>query len=333
MFVVGIIAAASKYSITYSPVTQAAPLRITGYEPTGGGKYPVVLFLHGTGIDPSAAELTTEALKYLPALERGPTEHLPVCGFIFALVQYPRFDEYEPNCDYFTDKAKAMFTDSGNALEAICSRPKADCSKGVGVAGISQGVHLAGITPTLPGLAHTITAVLQISGGTKNTYAEGLGAPVSEFDCLADAAVSPHLPRSKRLSIISGADEVFGETVDEILRQQKAMSGYDCGADLDCIQPDGSGYHIIDPAFGVRHSDTPLFIAPGNEPWSLASRIEWLMLAAYNPPPSPFWYNPLPAQCRPGVQSIPQQIFLKVLSPVLDPRQIQIQIQDLDLIL
>merc|ERR1719323_2523790 len=102
-------------------------------------------------------------------------------------------------------------------MEAICSRPKADCSKGFSISGVSQGAQLGLIGATLPGLAYPITALTSFSNG----WVGGSGHEA----CWKDADVSAHLPRTRRRYVGTAADTEFGDfTPGSILQQHKEMS-------------------------------------------------------------------------------------------------------------
>jgi hypothetical protein len=232
----------SNYTPGLYPGFSGGALRIDGWEPAEDGSFPVVLFFGPTGFSPDRNLAVVKGLSVFPVFEGGLTEHLPDCGFIVAAVEYPSYSEYIATCDYLIEKAESLFTEPGNPFEQICSRPKADCSQGVGLVGVSQGAHFASLAATLPGLAYEVTAALSVAGGTKFTAPPLEDGP--EYECLSNETLSAHLPSTKRRSIVSGSDAVFGTTVDEVLRQQKELTGYDCGTELNCIQEDGSGYIV-----------------------------------------------------------------------------------------
>ena len=81
------LAAASTYNVSYVPLIKDASFQITGYEPQGDGTYPVILFFTGTFTGHSDTTLLLEAFGHLPAQEGGPTRHLPACGFNFNIVE------------------------------------------------------------------------------------------------------------------------------------------------------------------------------------------------------------------------------------------------------
>jgi dienelactone hydrolase len=102
--------------------------RIYGNEPAAVGKYPVVLYTHGTlGVHNGA-----EAKAFVDrAAQR---------GFVAASVSYD-------SIFYFSARgldlnARCIYGPGNSALARVCARPKADCSR-LSVAGFSQGAALA----------------------------------------------------------------------------------------------------------------------------------------------------------------------------------------------
>ena len=105
---------------------------IYGSEPSAPGRYPVLLYLHGTLAD-WGGNVEGRRVADLAA-DR---------GFVAAAFTY---DSWVVNSISAVDgNAKCMFSpgSSGNALADVCSRPKADCSRGVVVAGFSAGGSIA----------------------------------------------------------------------------------------------------------------------------------------------------------------------------------------------
>ena len=69
---------------------------------------------------------------------------------------------------------------------------------------------------------------LLFGNGIHNPLARG------DFSCLKNINLA--LPREKRRSITGTNDGIFGGgNLEEVLKQQKETSGYDCGDRLDCF--------------------------------------------------------------------------------------------------
>ena len=75
--------------------------------------------------------------------------------------------------------------------------------------------------------------------GINNPHVRG------DFSCVKSQNLA--LPRERRRSLTGANDDIFGDdgNVNEVLVQQKATSGYDCGDRLNCSEGGGSGYYIV----------------------------------------------------------------------------------------
>jgi len=100
------------------------------------------------------------------------------------------------------------------------------------------------------------------------------------------------LPKDKHRSLIGADDFDFADTREGVIQQQKMTTGYDCGTDSNCLQPDGAGYFIIPQADhsswlvdwqngGLQNS-----FATGTEAWALNPGLDWLSNTATPPPTS-----------------------------------------------
>jgi hypothetical protein len=208
------------------------------------------------------------------------------CGHAHAVVQYPdwQITPSEDSCQYAEDRAKAVFTSPGSALSELCARPKIDCSLGITVIGIASGAAVGAIAAGLPDLPFPIKAVGMSQTGT-------IG------ECLSNAALGNSLPKEMRRSIISSTDGKFGSTPAEVLAMQKELSGYDCGEDYDCIQPDGSGYYVFDSdTIGkpLPHGLWFLWAFRGQGLYSYTELFKWT-IASITP-------DDAPDVCKPGCE-------------------------------
>lgn len=278
-------------------------LQFKGFEPLGepGDRpFPAYVFYHGTtlGISPSTLALA----RYMASL-----------GFVAAAATYPEPDFYNPGtCAYFESKA-AQLHSAGGPVSAVCGRERANCSAGLAIAGFSQGAHLAALAARFE---PRVTAALLIGGGYKMTgvwtdarnYDGTYIPPRQALTCLADAAVSAHLPRSKRRAVVGENDEWFGiaPTPPRVLAQHRALSGYDCGARRDCIQPDGSGFYVVSAAESGTDGGHAFWRAgPQLHPtfercsasWCMRPSLDWLAAAARLQPDEEVGREDLAAAC------------------------------------
>ena len=110
--------------------TQTQP--VYGSEPAAPGRYPVLVYLHGTLAD-WGNNVEGQRVAQFAARQ----------GFVTAAFTY---ESWVVNAVSGIDgNARCMFSpgSSGNALASLCARPKADCSRGVAVAGFSAGGAIA----------------------------------------------------------------------------------------------------------------------------------------------------------------------------------------------
>ena len=109
-----------------------------------------------------------------------------------------------------------------------------------------------------------------------------------------DASLSPYLPRTRRLSVVSALDTYYGnprELANEtagVHAEQRVFSGYDCATDNDdgnCLHADGSGYYVVPPGEIAAvpgfsgHSSTffAFFQADGDAVWQATAVFDWMV--------------------------------------------------------
>jgi hypothetical protein len=250
---------------------------LAGSEPAAPGRYPVLLYTHGMLAD-WGGNAEGKGVAELAAAE----------GFVAAA---PEYDSWLGLNEAAVERnAKCIFGDgaSGNALDQVCARPKADCSKGVVVAGFSLGGAIASraanFAPVraawLMGVSGpAITPALAAPAGTRALANERLRITVGRSDVEV---------RSPTTWQVTGLD----------VAALDAMTGMSCSA-TRCLREDGSGYYVVDHsevADGVADhcywqsvtlqapanscSWTPRFEPgfrpPATGPWSLAANLGWL---------------------------------------------------------
>lgn len=113
------------FSMSYS--SYGTTYGISGREPAAAGRYPVYIHIGGTG-EPYQSNWSLAAVNTAAAK-----------GFVAASVQYDNTSFGD--CSVIGSRARAIF-DARNlqsAIAQVCSRGKADCSKGVVTGGLSQG--------------------------------------------------------------------------------------------------------------------------------------------------------------------------------------------------
>lgn len=252
---------------TTSPDTCTGAQPVYGSEPIAAGRYPVVVYLHGSTAD-WTGNAEGRAVAGLAASQ----------GFVAAAFTYDSWltGLWAPFMD---GQARCMFSagSTGNALAKMCARPKADCSRGVVVSGFSQGGAIAALARNHSSLVRAAWLI-------------GVNTP-GEPAVLAAPAGSRALP-DDRLRITIGRGDV------ESLEPLNQLTGQRCLAS-PCLRPDGSGYDVVEHAeVGDGFADhcywqsvttarpysscespptfDPGFRAPSTLPWSLTANLDWL---------------------------------------------------------
>ncbi|HZH18278.1 MAG TPA: hypothetical protein VE057_28260 [Archangium sp.] len=193
---------------------------IQGKEPSSTLKYPVFIYMVGT----------SETYNNASALAA--VDEMAGRGFVAATVQYP--NSTFGACSTLTARAKCIFdpASASSAVAALCSRPAADCSKGIVVAGFSQG---------------SILSILSKNYDARVQAAYGLGAGVqySTYDLRACVANGKRTLSSARLRAVNGeADGFLGSSELNVRAQLQELTGRSCTTP-SCLASDGSGWYIV----------------------------------------------------------------------------------------
>ena len=131
-----------------------------GFEPTGAVKNaPVFIWIDGTNCnwnDAADLNIVREMAKkgYTSATLRQPYDN--------GLPAYPYL------CTTFIARAKRVAA----AINVLCTRGSADCTRGVALGGFSQGAQLINIVAGMPGLKYPPTAIFTI-GNSVTAYVYG----------------------------------------------------------------------------------------------------------------------------------------------------------------
>jgi hypothetical protein len=199
---------------------------IAGYEPAEAGTYPVFIYLTGTSMPFNGLDATT--------LNRAMAQR----GFVAATVQYDN-TTYPLTCSMMTGKANCVFNanSSTSAVSAICARAKADCSKGIVVSGFSQGANMASLAKNYDSRMH---AAYLIGHGGKGASGINLQS------CLQDSATA--FAPSEGRAVDGDHDQYFGTTPDGVRTQLQIAMGVSCPGAWNCLQADGSGWYMVQPA-------------------------------------------------------------------------------------
>ncbi len=242
---------------------------ILGQEPTEAGRYPLFIYTVGTG----------ETYDTMQA--RFFVEKMAARGFVAATVQYDNASF--SGCSSLTSKAKCIFSASNakSAVGVLCSRAKADCSKGIVVAGLSQGSVMAALAKNHDSRVQAV-------------FGMGLGTWYVTYDvssCLADGKRA--LPSDRLLAIDGEVDEFLSGSVSGNRSQLQGLTGLSCtSTSFSCFRGNNSGWYMVkgtqlrdgrgDHCY-MRDGGCYATTAPfdptwefGSEIWSVDTNLNWL---------------------------------------------------------
>lgn len=225
---------------------------IEGREPAEQGRYPVFVYLVGTG-DNYKSDLALLEISRMAAK-----------GYVAASLDYGQdivstlFDVDYLNQGFdagtlINGKTSCAFGPGPtSAIARLCARAKADCSMGIVTSGHSQGSMVASLAKNHDGRVNA-------SVGYATGYAVGLRvnglidvAIVVDQLILDGARALPNdrfrVVEGESENIIGGYRNDAGVLVPgpEPLQQVKEVTGMDCGASTGaCFRSNGSGYYLL----------------------------------------------------------------------------------------
>ena len=242
---------------------------ISGVVPDGSVKRPVFVYLVGTNE------------SYDNAQARAAVAGMGARGFVAASVQYR--SETFGTCAQIAQKAACIFKPAAaaSAIGKLCAR--GDCSKGVVVAGFSQG---------------SIAAILAKNTDSRVKAVYGMGAfptYTSNYNMASCMNNGKHKLASTRLRIVNGEKDIFGNSTATGVRSgSQAVTGKKCGASAyACLNSNGSGWVMVKNAevkdksadhcyqrtpsdcFGSQNKLDATW-KTGAAPWTLPTNLDWL---------------------------------------------------------
>lgn len=212
-------------SSTTRTTTCGTTYNISGEEPSAAGTYPVFVYLVGT------------SETYTNAAATAAVQGMANRGFVAATLAYA--NSQFGTCSVIAGKAKCAFDPSSakSAVSVLCSRPTADCTKGIVVAGFSQG---------------SVMAMLAKNTDARVRAAYGLGAGVaySTYDLSSCVGNGTRALASDHLRAIDGELDMFlGGSQSGVQSQLQQLTGFSCPAgSYSCLQANGSGWQIVSNA-------------------------------------------------------------------------------------
>jgi hypothetical protein len=242
---------------------------ISGQEPATAGTFPVFVYMIGT------SETFTNASA--SAAVAGMASR----GFVAATVAYNSGSF--SNCNTISGKARCIFSpgSSTSAISRLCGRAKADCSKGVVVAGFSQGAVMA-------------TLAKNTEPRVEAAWGIGDGVRYSIFNLTSCMANGNRALPSNRLRAVDGEkDQFIGPNAANVRSQFLTLTGLSCGTSFNCLQSNGSGWYIVQNAqVGDGSADHCHMRRTGDctgsqnsldagwqngaDPWELNANLDWL---------------------------------------------------------
>jgi len=202
---------------------------ITGQEPSTSGTNPVFLYFIGTTETATNASATAAV------------QQMANKGFVAATIAYDSGSFN--NCTVIKGKASCAFNPSSttSAVSVLCSRAKADCSKGIVVGGFSQGSVIA-------------TQARNFDSRVRAAWGMGDGVQYATFNLNSCQANGNRTLSSQNLRVDVGQQDQFvgggngfsAGNITNARNQLQTLTGFNCGSSAtSCLQSNGSGWIIV----------------------------------------------------------------------------------------
>ena len=243
--------------------------KLRGNEPSSG-KHPVFLYMVGT----------TETYDNAQAMAA--VNEMAAKGFVAAAVEYN--SGTFGTCSQIGQKAACIFkpSSSASAVSKLCARATADCSKGVVVAGFSQGSVIA-------------TTAKNYDSRVRAAYGMGAHTTYSVYSLSSCMTAGTYTLPTSNLRIVNGETDTFpGGTPATVRASSQNVTGKNCGSSAyNCQNSNGSGWIMVrgsqvgdlsaDHCY-QRASGDCLGLQDvldngwrnGSDPWELKANLTWL---------------------------------------------------------
>ena len=143
-------------------------------------------------------------------------------------------------CSTIGQRSKCIFdaAKASSAIQTLCSRAKADCSKGIVTGGLSQGSIISVLSKN-----HDSRVRASMGQGTGSTYTVAYNLA----SCMANGN---HAQPGNRLRIINGERDMFVGGTEAVARASaQTVTGITCaGSPQSCFQANGAGWYIVKDA-------------------------------------------------------------------------------------
>jgi hypothetical protein len=195
---------------------------IAGVEPSATGTYPVFIYMVGT------------SETYTNASAMAAVNDMASKGYVAATVDYAA--SQFGSCTVLGAKSSCVFNPNStvSAVSQLCSRAKADCSKGIVVGGFSQGSILAL-------LAKNYDSRVQAA------YGLGMGNVYSAYNLSTCVSNGNRTLPSDRLRAVDGEKDNFaGGSQAAVQTSLQNVTGLKCAAgSYACMNSNNSGWIIV----------------------------------------------------------------------------------------
>jgi hypothetical protein len=247
-------------------------LPLTGLEPSDPG-HPVFVYLVGAGEPYDGAE--APAILHAAAAK----------GFVAASVAYPQWQLYAKGID---GMSRCVFNpwSPSSAISKLCSRPTANCWKGVVVAGFSQGgvIAMRAANHEWRVRAAYLLSVIEERMGWEGT---------ARWQLATTWPTGTRALPNGAIRIVDGVSEVPPDRRDEL----NDLTGKQCAVTaFSCLASNGSGWYVVqnsEVANGKADhcyfmgadgytscSPNPPFdrtwLTSATAPWALGPSLDWL---------------------------------------------------------
>ncbi len=212
-------ACAGNFATTY--LAGSTTYNIQGTEPASG-KHPVFIYTVGT------------VENWNNGQAQAAVAEMAAKGFVAATVQYS--SALFGTCSQILAKARYIYNSgsTSSAVAKLCARATADCSKGIVVAGFSQGSVIA------------INAK-NYDSRVRAAYGMGAHSQYSIYDTDSCMKNGTHALSSSNLRIVNGDVDIFpGGNPVAVRLSSQAVTGKSCGLTAySCLSSNGSGWIMV----------------------------------------------------------------------------------------
>ena len=243
--------------------------RISGAEPADTAKHPVFVYMVGTNE------------TYNNASAMAAVNSMAAKGYVAATIEYA--SGAFGTCSDISTKTSCAFNpnSSASAISQLCSRTSADCTKGIVVAGFSQGSVVAT-------LAKNYDARIQAAFGM------GTGVKYSAYDLSSCMANGKRTLTSDRLKVVNGEGDGFmGGSASGVRSQLQTLTGLNCGTGAySCANSNNSGWQMVTHkqvsdgsaehcymrkgGCSINENSLDSGWQTGTASWALESNLKWL---------------------------------------------------------